>query len=321
MLAIRVSELGGPEVLRFVETPDPPLPGPGEVLVRIVAAGVNPVETYVRSGAYTSLPALPYTPGDDGAGVVERVGDDVTGLQPGDRVYTAGSVTGTYAPLALATQASVHGLPPELSFAQGAALGVPYATAYRALFGRGAARPGERVLVHGATGGVGLAAVQFALAGGLAVAATGGTQKGRRLVLAQGVADVVDHSRPDHGDRLLDLTGGAGYDVILEMRAHANLGADLKLLARGGRVVVIGSRGEVQVDPRDLMQRDADVRGMLLFNAAPAQLAEAYAAIAAGAARGELRPVIARELPLSRAGVAHTVVSEGHPGGKIVLVP
>ncbi len=321
MLAIRVSEFGGPEVLRFVETPDPPSPGPGEVLVRVAAAGVNPVETYMRSGAYAMLPALPYTPGDDGAGVVERVGDGVGVLEPGDRVYLAGSVTGTYAPLALAPAASVHRLPPDLSMAQGAALGVPYATAHRALFGRAAAKTGERALVHGATGGVGLAAVQFALAAGLRVVATGGTQKGRRLVRAQGVADVVDHSRPDHGERLLELTGGAGYDVILEMRAHTNLGADLKLLARGGRVIVIGSRGEVQVDPRDLMRRDADVRGMLLFNARPAELAAAHAAIAAGAARGELRPVIARELPLSRAAVAHAVVAEGHPCGKIVLVP
>ena len=191
MHAIRVSEFGAPQVLRLEEAPDPPRPGAGQVLVGVRAAGVNPVEAYVRSGAYANLPALPYTPGSDCAGVVEATGAGVDDLAPGDRVYAAGTLTGAYAELALAPRERVIPLPPLLSCTQGAALGVPYATAWRALFGRGGARPGERVLVHGATGGVGLAAVQFALAADLAVFATGGTHKGRRLVQAEAAHHAV----------------------------------------------------------------------------------------------------------------------------------
>src|SRR5690242_14970623 len=154
MKAIRVNAFGGPEVLRLQDMPTPK-PGPSEVLVRIHATGVNPVETYIRAGTYARLPELPYTPGNDGAGAVEQVGSDVTEFKPGDRVYTAGSISGTYAEFALCKKQQLHPLPANVSFAQGAAMGTPYATAYRGLFQRGHAKPGETVLVHGASGGVG----------------------------------------------------------------------------------------------------------------------------------------------------------------------
>jgi len=151
MKAIRVHEFGGPEVLQLQEAPRPQ-PGPGEVLVRMHAPGVNPVETYIRAGTYARLPALPYTPGNDGAGVVEQIGDSVTEFKPGDHVYTAGSLSGTYAEFALCGIEQVHCLPKNVSFAQGAAMGTPYATAYRGLFQRADGKPGETVLVHGASG-------------------------------------------------------------------------------------------------------------------------------------------------------------------------
>src|SRR5262245_3932733 len=122
MKAIRVTAFGGPEVLRLEEVPTPK-PGPGEALVRIHATGVNPVETYIRAGTYARLPELPYTPGNDGAGVVEQVGADVTEFKVGDRVYTAGSLTGTYAEFALCRKEQVHPLPANVSFPQGAAMG------------------------------------------------------------------------------------------------------------------------------------------------------------------------------------------------------
>src|SRR2546429_4365094 len=147
MKAIRVHEFGGPEVLRVEEVPTPE-PGPGEVLVRMHAIGVNPVETYIRAGTYAYKPALPYAPGDDGAGVVEQVGPDVNQFKPGDRVYTAGSLSGTYAEFALCRAEQVHPLPANVSFAQGAAMGTPYATAYRGLFQRAKAKPGETLLVQ-----------------------------------------------------------------------------------------------------------------------------------------------------------------------------
>src|ERR1041385_8785627 len=160
MKAIRVKEFGGPDVL-LVEQVTAPKPGAGEVLVRIHASGVNPVETYIRAGTYARLPELPYTPGNDGAGVVEQVGAEVREFKADDGVYIAGSVSGTYAEFALCKEEQVHPLPANVSFAQGAAMGTPYATAYRGLFQRAEGKPGETVLVHGASGGVGIAAVHL----------------------------------------------------------------------------------------------------------------------------------------------------------------
>jgi NADPH2:quinone reductase len=321
MKAIRVHEFGGPEVLRLEEVPKPQ-PGPGEVLIRMHAIGVNPVETYIRAGTYARLPALPYTPGNDGAGVVEQIGDSVTEFKPGDRVYTGGSLTGsTYAEFALCKTAQVHPLPANVSFAQGAAMGTPYATAYRGLLQRADAKPGETVLVHGASGGVGTAAVQLALARGLRVFGTAGSDEGRKLAREQGAHEVFDHRAPDHFEQIMKATGGRGVDVIVELLANVNLGKDLTILAKGGRVAIIGSRGRVEIDPRDTMQRDADLRGMALPNTPPEEMASIHAALVAGLENGTLRPVIGKEFPLAEAAQAHRAVMEPGATGKIVLVP
>jgi NADPH2:quinone reductase len=319
MKAIRVTQFGEPNVLQLAEVPTPQ-PGPGEVLVRIQAAGVNPVETYIRAGTYARLPNLPYTPGNDAAGVVEQVGADVSEFKAGDRVYTAGSLSGTYAEFALCKKQQVHPLPANVSFAQGAAIGTPYATAYRGLLQRAGARPGETVLVHGASGGVGTAAVQLARAHGLRVFGTAGSDEGFELVREQGAHEVFDHRVPDRFEKIMKATGGHGVDVIVEMLANVNLGKDLTILAKAGRVVIIGSRGRVEINPRDTMQRDADVRGMILPNTPPAQLASIHAALVAGLEDGTLRPVIGREIPLAQAANAHQAVMESGALGKIVLV-
>jgi NADPH2:quinone reductase len=320
MNAIRVHEFGGPDVLGLQEVPTPQ-PGPGEVLVRIHAVGVNPVETYIRSGTYARLPELPYTPGNDGAGVVEQVGPDVSEFKSGDRVYTAGSITGTYAEFALCKREQLQPLPANVSFAQGAAMGTPYATAYRGLFQRADAKPGETVLVHGASGGVGTAAVQLGRTRGLRVFGTAGSDKGRKLAREQGAQEVFDHRAPDHFEEIMNATGGRGVDVIVELLANVNLGKDLTILAKAGRIVVIGSRGRVEIDPRDTMQRDADVRGMILPNTPPAELASIHAALVAGLENGTLHPVIGKEFPLADAPEAHRAVMESGALGKIVLVP
>jgi NADPH2:quinone reductase len=289
--------------------------------VRIKAAGVNPVDTYIRSGAYPAKPGLPYTPGTDGAGVIEAVGSGVTRVLPGHRVYTAGTLTGSYAEYALALESQVYPLPGRVSFAQGAAVFVPYVTAYRALVQVARARGGETVLVHGASGGVGVAGVQIARASGLKVIGTAGTEKGRELASREGAHHVLDHRAPGYRDELMQLTGGSGVNVILEMLANVNLGADLNLLALRGRVVVIGSRGEVTIDPRRLMMRDSAVFGMALWNASEEDSASAHAALFAGLENGTLRPVVGRELPLAEAPQAHKAVMEPGAFGKIVLIP
>ena len=320
MNAIRVHEFGGPEVMRLESVPDLQ-PGPGQVVVRVKAVGVNPVDTYIRSGMYARKPALPYTPGADAAGVVESIGKGVSRVAVGDRVYVAGTTSGAYAEQALCNESQVHPLPERVSYAQGAAVNVPYATAYRALFQLARAVPGERVLVHGASGGVGVAGVQLARAAGLNVIGTGGTQKGRDLVTEQGAHHVLDHRASDYLDQLLALTGGRGVDVVLEMLANVNLGRDLKVLAQRGRVVVIGSRGTVEIDPRDTMSRDAAIFGMSLFNTSEHERASIHAALVAGLENGTLRPIVGQEMPLKDAPRAHKAVMEPGAYGKIVLIP
>ncbi len=320
MKAIVVREFGGPEVLKLGELPLPK-PGPGQVVVRIMAAGVNPADTYVRSGSYARKPELPYTPGTDGAGLVETTGPGVSRVKPGDRVYTARTVSGTYAEYALALESQVQPLPERVSWAQGAGVFVPYATAYRALEQVAHARGGETLLVHGASGGVGVAAVQLARARGMIVIGTAGTDRGRELALREGAHHVVDHRAAGYQDQVRELTGGRGVDVILEMLANVNLGADLKLLAPRGRVVVIGNRGEVTINPRELMGRDGAVYGMLLWNISDEDVAAAHAAIVAGLENGTLRPVVGAELPLASAAEAHRKVMEPGAFGKIVLIP
>jgi NADPH:quinone reductase len=320
MKAIRVHELGGPAVMRLEEVPALS-PGAGQVVVRIHAAGVNPVDTYIRAGTYPRKPALPFTPGIDGAGVVESVGKDVKKFAPGDRVYLAGSLTGTYAEQALCEEGTLFPLPPHVSFAQGAAIHVPYATAYRALFHRGHARPGETVLINGASGGVGIAAVQLARAAGLRVIGTAGTDRGRKLVAAEGAHEILDHKAPDHFEKALAVTGARGYDVILEMLANVNLAKDLTILALHGRVVVVGNRGTIEINPRDAMGRDAAILGMTLWNISQQDLISIHAAIMAGLENETLRPIVGQEIPLSEAARAHVAVMEPGSYGKIVLFP
>ena len=274
-------------------------PGPGQVVVRVKAVGVNPADTYMRSGMYARKPSLPYTPGLDAAGVVESVGEGVTHVAVGARVYTSGSITGTYAEQMLCEECQLHPLPEKLSFAQGAAINVPYATAYRALLQRAKAAPGECVLVHGASGGVGVAAVQLAHAAGMKVIGTGGTEKGRSLVREQGADHVLDHHAANYLDQVQALTDGHGVDVILEMLANVNLDRDLKVLAMGGRVVVIGSRGRIEIDPRDTMSRDASVLGLFLFNVSRQEMAEIHAALGVGLEDGTLKPIVGKEVPLA----------------------
>nr|WP_301289112.1 NADPH:quinone reductase [Natronocella acetinitrilica] len=290
-------------------------------MVKVQAVGINPVETYIRAGQYAKLPDLPYTPGHDAAGTVAAVGEGVDRVAVGDRVYVAGTLSGAYAEMTLADQSKVHPLPDSISFQQGAGIGVPYTTAYHALFQRGHGIAGETVLIHGATGGVGIAALQLAKAAGLTVIATGGTEAGRALLADQGADVVLDHRDPKHMDAALAATGGRGVDVILEMVADANLGVDLPALAHGGRVVVIGSRGDVEINARNLMQRRAQVLGAALALVTPEEYRSAHAAIGAGLRNGSLKPVIARELKLEQAAEAHVSVMEPGARGKIVLVP
>jgi NADPH:quinone reductase len=320
MKAIRVHEFGGPEVLKLEEIPTPK-PDAGQVLLRVRAIGVNPYDTYMRAGTYAIKPPLPYTPGSDAAGTIEAVGSGVTKVKPGDRVYTAKTVTGAYAEYALALEEQVHRLPDNVSFEQGAGVWVPYGTAFHALHHFAAARAGETVLVHGASGGVGTAAVQMARAMGMTVFGTAGTEKGLELVKREGAHQAFNHRNAGYQQEIMKASNDKGMDVILEMLANVNLGGDLKMLAQQGRVVVIGSRGDVTITPRDLMSRRASVRAFTIWAAQPAETAEIHAGLYAGLESGSLRPVVGKQFPLAEAARAHKEILEPGATGQIVLVP
>ena len=324
MQAILAKQFGGPEVLELAEVPEPHA-GPGQVRVRMHAIGVNPYDTYMRAGGYAIKPDLPYTPGADGAGVIDEVGGSVGGWSIGDRVYVSGTAAGkahgAYAQFVVCTPEQVHPLPARVSFTQGAGLFVPYVTAWRALFGRAKTRAGDVVLIHGASGGVGVAATQLAVAAGAIVIGTAGTDDGLAVVRAQGARYAVNHNAPGYLDEITTRSGGKGPDVILEMLANVNLDHDLTIAAPRGRIVVIGNRGRVEIDARKIMTKDLSVFGLALWGIPPDEVIRAHQAIVAGLQSGALNPVVGTELPLKDAARAHEQVMAPGARGKIVLIP
>jgi NADPH2:quinone reductase len=319
MKAIRVHEFGGTEKMKFEEVPDPE-PGSGQVVVDIRAIGVNPVDTYIRSGNYHIKPDLPFTPGHEAAGVVVAVGKDVTAVKKGERVYTSRTITGAYAEKALCPASGVHPVTDQISFEQAAAVNVAYSTAYQALFQRGRALPGETAFIDGASGAVGTAAVQLARNAGMIVIGTGGSEKGRRLVLEQGAHHVLDHSADGYHRKVMEITGGRGADVIVEMLSNVNLAKDLTAVAVDGRIVIVGSRGTIEINPREAMVRRAHIIGMLFSVATESEKRQIQAALAAGLGNGTLRPIVGETFPLAEAARAHARVMEPGSYGKIVLV-
>ena len=289
---------------------------PEQILIEVAAAGVNPVDTYIVAGTNNYTAQFPHTPGKDAAGTIVQLGERVSGFELGQRVYCSGTLSGASAEYCLAKPEQVFPLADSLSFEQGACLGTPYATAWRALFIRAHAQAGETVLVHGASGGVGLAAIQFAKAAGCTVFASAGSEQGLALIKQQGADVVVNHHEPEHYQQLQQA---GKIDVVLEMLANQNLSQDLPLLNKDGRVVVIGSRGSVEINPRDLMARDACIMGMALANASSQQLQQIHRAIYAGAEAGFVNPVIAKRFSLEQTGQAHQAVMQAGATGNVVI--
>ena len=324
MRAIRAHNFGGPEVLQLEELDDP-VPGDGEVVVDVYAAGVNPADTYMRNGTYAIVPELPYIPGGDAGGVISAVGVGVEGHSVGDRVFVGTALsfdlTGCYAEKVKRKASEVMPLPEGVSFSEATAFGVSYATAHYALFERGGAIAGETVFIHGASGSVGTSAIQLAKRAGLMVIGSGGTTNGLDLIRAEGADHAVDHSKERYIDEVTQLTGGNGPELILEMLANVNLAVDMDLAAKNGRIVIIGNRGEIMINPRVAMMKELDIRGIALWNASAEQVALMMEDILNGVAEGKVRPIIGRQMPLAEAAAAHVAVLEPGAHGKIVLVP
>lgn len=318
MKAIVVSEFGDASVLKYQESAQPE-PGEGQVRIKMAAAGVNPVETYIRSGQYAALPALPYTPGNDGAGVVDKVGQGIQNLAAGQRVLVAAALarhnTGTYAEYTVCDAQAVWPLPAQVSFSQGAGIGTPGLAASYALFSKAKIIPGETVLIHGATGGVGTLALQLARKAGAVVYATAGTAESESTVLKLGAHKVFNHRSEGYLD---EIKKSGNPDVIIEMLANVNLVKDLDLLARYGRIVVVGNRGSLDFSPRDVMAKDAAIHGMVIGNMKPEDF-RANMFLLTAALESGLNVLVDQEFPLQEAALAHKNVMDGQKTGKIIL--
>ncbi|MEO9274635.1 NADPH:quinone reductase [Marinomonas sp. 5E14-1] len=318
MKAMQINAYGPASDLSLVNAKTPSIHA-DQILVQVGAAGVNPVDTYIRSGTNNYSTTFPHTPGLDGAGTVVELGSQVTGFEVGQRVYFSRNLSGSSAEFAVCAATHTYPLADALSFEEGACLGIPYTTAHRALFGRANAKTGDKVLVHGATGAVGIATVQLALSAGMDVVASAGTKAGVDLLRAQGVSTVIMHNEDNHLEAFQSLE--TGFDVIIEMLANHNLDQDFKALTTGGCVAVVGNRGTVEINPRDLMARDASVVGVALANIKPVELALIAKVLRPLFEEGVLKPVIRHCYDLTELAQAHEdVLKSGALGNLVVRV-
>jgi NADPH:quinone reductase len=322
--AVRIHEYGGPEVLVYEEVPTPE-PGPAQILVRVEAATVNPVDVAVREDRFPTPKAPPKTLGSDGAGVVEQVGSDISSVKPGDEVFFSGlgvGSEGSYAEYALIAEAQAVPIPAGLTFVDAAALGMAFPAAYYGLVTRGAVQAGETVLVQGAAGGVGSASVQLAVALGARVIGTVNGAAEADLVRGLGAEATIDYRTEDVVARALELTGDKGPDLVHELVISVNLPADVRLLATGGRIVCTGQgpSPEGTVPIGEALAKDATLLFMNLNNAKRAGVAAIAREVAQMVAEGRVKPVIGEKLPLAEARRAHELLAGSHLG-KIVLLP
>ena len=326
MRAIVVDEFGAPERLRVKEVAAP-VPGPGEVLVEVHAAPVNYVDLLVVGGTYQFLPERPFIPGKGPAGVVRACGPGVTALKPGDRVL-AMAEEGGYAEAVAVSAGQCYRLPARMSFTEAAALGLVYDTAWFALRERGRLEPGETVLVLGASGGVGRAAVQLARAMGARVLAAIAKPEKAATVRAAGADSVIDLSCANLRDSLREqvyaATDGRGADVVLDPLGGEAFEAALRALAWRGRLVVIGfAAGAIPtVRTNYLLLKNIEVSGLQISDyrkRRPAQVAAAFDEIFALYEQGRIRPAAVTVYPLERAGEALAALRDRQIDGRAVL--
>ena len=322
MKAVRIHQYGGPEVLVFEEVPRPE-PKPNQVLVKVKAASVNQSDVAVREARFPTPLEPPKTIGSDGAGIVEEVGAEVSGVAPGDEVFFSGlgiGSQGSYAEYVVLFDVQAVPKPPGLSFVEAAALGMVFPAAYYGLVERGGLREGESVMIQGAAGGVGSASVQLAKALGARVIGTVKGAQEAELVKSLGADDVIDYGAEDVAERVAELTGGRGVDLVNELVVSVNLATDIRAVAKRGRIVCTGQGPdpEARVPIGEALGKDVDLRFMNLGNAGRAGTAQIAAKIGELAASGRIRAVVGATLPLSEARRAHELLAGEHIG-KIVL--
>ena len=343
MRAVVISRHGGPEVLAVRELPDPAVE-PGRVRIEVRAAGINFADLMARSGLYPDAPPLPSVVGYEVAGIVESVGEGVESWAPGDRVMAA-TRFGGHAELCTVAARDVLPLPAGMSFEQGAAVPVNYGTAYAGVVLMGGLREGDRLLVHAAAGGVGIAATQIAAARGAEVFGTASAAK-HDAIRAQGVAHAIDYRTTDFEAEVLRLTDGEGIDIAFDAIGPTSFRKDYRLLRPGGRLVCYGLSEVQSGEGRDIA---AAVKGLVRMTTATmpwwksmaimnenkgvfglnmlhwwdreGSLDRVVAPLADDLAAGRLEPVVAASFPFEEAAAAHRYIHERRNVGKVVLVP
>ncbi|XP_046684901.1 LOW QUALITY PROTEIN: quinone oxidoreductase-like [Homalodisca vitripennis] len=326
MKAIRIHSFGGPSVLKVENDVPRPIPSEGQILVRVHAAGINPVDAQMREQAFSFLPKLPLILGKEVAGdVVEVVdGNDSSSdhhYKPGDRVICCLPCDSGYAEYVVCNIADTLRLPSHVSYAEGAAIYVAYFSAYRGLITKLKIRKDEIVLVHGASGAVGMAAVQIAKAVGAVVVGTAGTDEGRQMVKDIGADYVVNHRDSSHLTQAIEMIPNCkGFDAILENKATKNLAMDLKSLAPNGRIAIVGAKESVTIDPRFLIRTEGYITGVKMSDISRTQWKEYTEAITSGMIDGWVKPVIAREYSMEEIQLAHEHLMQKHGHhGKLIL--
>lgn len=343
MRAVVLTGTGGPEVLKVQERPDP-VAGPGEVRIAVRAAGINFADTMARVGLYPDAPKTPCVLGYEVAGEVESVGDGVADFKPGDRVM-AGTRFNGQAELVVVAAEQVLPLPQALSFEQGAAFPVNYGTAYAALILMGGLREGDRLLIHAAAGGVGIAATQLARNVGAEVFGTASPAK-HDAIRAQGVTHAIDYRSQDFEAEVKRITAGEGVDLVIDAIGPASFRKDYRLLRSGGRLVMFGLSEASPSGTRSipaalkslaamplatmpwwkslaLMNENKGIFGlnMLSWWDREGNLDRVTAPLLADLEAGRISPVVAEAFPFERAGEAHQFIAERRNVGKVVLLP
>jgi putative PIG3 family NAD(P)H quinone oxidoreductase len=324
MRAIVITTPGGPEVLRLEDVPDP-VPGPGEALVEVSAAGINRADAMQREGRYPPPPGAPPYPGMECSGRISAVGPDVTGWQAGDEVCALLG-GGGYAELVAVPQGQLLPIPDRVTVTEAAALVEAACTLQATVFQQARLVPGETLLVHGGAGGIGTLAIQIAKALGATVACTAGSPAKLARCRELGADLAISYRDDDFTTAVRDFTDGRGADVILDIMGAPYLQRNLDALATGGRLMVISTRGggRAEADLSLLMRKRASILASTLRARPLAEKAAIVAGVRADIwpliSSGQVSPVIERMLPMADAADAHRLLDDGTHVGKILLV-
>jgi NADPH2:quinone reductase len=323
MKAVVCEAFGGAEVLALREVPDPPPPGPGELKVRIEARGVQYVDVLMLAGKYQLRPEPPFIPGSEGAGEVVAIGPGVTGFKPGDRVMSRHRLGG-FAQLGNAKAEDCDLIPSAMSLEEAAVFRNVYHTAYHALLQRGRLKPGDWVLIHGAAGGIGLPAIQIAKLYGAKVIATASTEGKRAVCLEEGADHAIDY-QAGFRDKVMELTGGRGVDIVYDPVNGSTFEESLRCLAWSGRILILGFLGGA---PALARTNYLLIKGIEAIGVRIGGLSEAHPEVADAniktlvelAGQGKLKPRIWRRFPLEAAADAIQALIDRKVIGKAVLV-